>query len=70
MTTSKKSHSDSDAHKGAVESQTRNDTPKRPDLHSHLADQIPHRNADELIDGSDSDFPEPGSNPEHTGQRK
>jgi len=70
MTTSKKPNPDSDTSKGAVESQARHDTPKRTDLHSHLADQIPHRNADEMIDGGDSDFPEPGSSPEHTGQHK
>ena len=34
-----------------------------------LADQLPHRNTNEWLEGEDSDFPEPGTNPEHSGQR-
>ncbi|MFT4111918.1 hypothetical protein [Silvibacterium sp.] len=66
--TDKKLHPDADAHKGAVESQSPNDIPPRADHHSVLADQLPHRHGDEF-DGADSDFPEPGSSPEHSGQR-
>lgn len=59
---------DGDAKKGAVESESPND---KPVVHERdiLADQLPHRNADQWLDGEDSDFPEPGSNPEHSGQR-
>ncbi len=56
---------DADVQKGAIE-----DTP--PDLshpgesHNRLANQLPHRETDEDIKDHDSDFPEPGSNPEHS----
>jgi hypothetical protein len=56
---------DADLHKGAIE-----DVP--PELshpgesHNRLANQLPHRDADEDIKDSDSDFPEPGSSPEHS----
>ncbi|HTV04936.1 MAG TPA: hypothetical protein VME86_06170 [Acidobacteriaceae bacterium] len=68
---------DSDANKGAAEIGTPQsfspDHPTRPDLHGNLSSQLPHRNAAghlrDFIDDSDTDFPEPGSNPEHSGQR-
>jgi hypothetical protein len=65
-------HVDSDAHKGAVESQS--PTEKRNHSnHDVLADQLPHRSADPLIknrdEDNDTDFPEPGQIPEHSGQR-
>jgi hypothetical protein len=63
-------HHDSDTEKGAVESQAPYDKPEQPNLHSNLADQLPHRGEGDLLEGADSDFPEPGSNPEHTGQHK
>ena len=54
-------HIDNDAHKGAT------------DRDENLADQLPHRRPGspdgDLIDGSDTDFPEPGSNPEHSGEK-
>jgi hypothetical protein len=61
-------HPDSDAQKGATESQAPNDTPLSLNSRSNLADQLPHRNTNEWLEGADSDFPEPGSNPEHSGQ--
>ncbi|HYK37769.1 hypothetical protein [Alloacidobacterium sp.] len=65
---------DSDSRKGAVESQSPGDTAPRPDLHSVLADQLPHRGADPMIkdadEDNDTDFPEPGRVPEHSGQHK
>ena len=30
--------------------------------------QLPHRPEDARIKGRDTDFPEPGENPEHSGQ--
>lgn len=68
MTTNFAARHDGDAKKGAVESQSPNDKPESTNLHSNLADQLPHRNTSEWLDGADSDFPEPGSNPEHSGQ--
>lgn len=73
MTESRRNRSrpDSDVNKGATEAdQGRHpDHPTRPDLHGNLSDQLPHRQSDETIGDSDSDFPEPGSNPEHSGQK-
>jgi hypothetical protein len=68
-------HFDSDAHKGAVENDSPNDQPRSTDLHSNLADQLPHRSStDSMIknrdEDNDTDFPEPGRTPEHTGQRE
>lgn len=66
---------DSDASKGATEKPKEHtaDYPTRPDRHGNLSYQIPHRNTDpqiiDFIDGSDSDFPEPGSNAEHSGEK-
>ena len=60
---------DGDARKGAIESESPSDRPKVPNFRDRLADQLPHRPQDEMIEGDDTDFPEPGSNPEHSGQR-
>ncbi|WP_446742321.1 hypothetical protein [Silvibacterium acidisoli] len=62
-------HPDSDSHKGAVESQTPTDHPKGEHGSDALASQLPHRDGSEF-EGEDSDFPEPGSNPEHSGQHR
>lgn len=52
---------DSDASKGAIEGD------------ENLSGQLPHRESskviDDLIGGSDTDFPEPGSSPEHSGEK-
>lgn len=59
----KPSSADEDAGKGAVEQD-------RPEQESNvsLAGQIGHRNQDPLLKANDSDYPEPGQNPEHTGE--
>ena len=63
----KEEHPDSDLHKGAVEQETtvpaKNDEP-------YLQGQLGHRDEDEMLKDSDTDFPEPGPNPEHSGERK
>lgn len=56
---------DSDAAKGATESDR--PTPRTPDS---LSGQLGHRERDEMVKDNDSDFPEPGLNPEHSGQHK
>ena len=33
-----------------------------------LQQQLGHRDQDPLIKGADTDFPEPGENPEHSGE--
>jgi hypothetical protein len=57
------SDNDPDRAKGATET----------DQHSHdgnraLAEQLGHRDKDTRIKDADSDFPEPGGSPEHTGE--
>ncbi len=52
---------DSDRGKGSQEP----DDPKQPGNNS-LRGQLPHRNQDSIIDGADTDFPEPGESPEHS----
>jgi hypothetical protein len=32
--------------------------------------QLGHRDQDPMLKDADSDFPEPGENPEHTGERQ
>jgi hypothetical protein len=62
----KQEHPDSDLHKGAVEEETSTpSTNGRP----NLQDQIGHRDQDELLKDADTDFPEPGSSPEHSGEK-
>ena len=59
----KRSASDSDIAKGAIEQEDpRLETP------TTLSGQLPHRTSDSMLKDNDSDFPEPGSNPEHSGQ--
>jgi hypothetical protein len=62
-----KLHHDSDVHKGAVESES-----PRDHTHDPMRNQLPHRSAGSFIkdreDDHDTDFPEPGKTPEHSGQ--
>jgi hypothetical protein len=61
-----KAHENSDLKKGATED-TEPGGESRPGLaHNRLAGQLPHRETDPMIKDADSDFPEPGSNPEHS----
>jgi hypothetical protein len=55
-------HNDQDAAKGATE------TGHNRAGNSGLQDQIGHRDPDPMLKGADTDFPEPGENPEHTGE--
>ena len=52
---------DSDRGKGSLEPDERN----QPGNNS-MNGQLSHRDQDPLVEGSDSDFPEPGSSPEHS----
>jgi len=58
-------NNDADVSKGAVEQ----DKPGQPNNNS-MQGQLPHRPNDKRISGNDSDFPEPGENPEHSGERE
>jgi len=52
---------DSDRGKGSLEPDDRLQAGN-----NSMKGQLPHRNQDPMIQGADSDFPEPGSSPEHT----
>jgi hypothetical protein len=54
---------DQDFGKGAVEQ----DSPTEP-TNTSLQGQLGHRDQDPRLKGADTDFPEPGENPEHTGE--
>jgi hypothetical protein len=54
---------DQDRGKGAVES----DEPERPS-NTSLQGQLGHRDQDPRLKSADTDFPEPGGNPEHSGE--
>lgn len=58
---------DSDGRKGAVEEET---NAPAGGSNSNLQGQLGHRDQDEMLKDADSDFPEPGSNPEHSGQHR
>jgi len=55
---------DNDLHKGAFEED--NNPLQKPQ--ARFKGQLSHRESDPLIKASDSDFPEPGSSPEHSGE--
>ena len=67
MQMAKKETIDSDLHKGAVEEETSEPSPN--DV-PNLSGQIGHRDEDELLKDADTDFPEPGSSPEHSGEHR
>jgi hypothetical protein len=54
---------DPDRAKGAIEIEEHNH-----DGNLGLSEQLGHRDQDPLIKGADTDFPEPGENPEHSGE--
>ena len=59
----KNSENDPDRGKGATEE----------DAHDHkenegLTGQLGHRDQDQMIKDADTDFPEPGGSPEHSGE--
>jgi hypothetical protein len=56
---------DQDRGKGAVEQ----DKPDQAD-NTSMQGQLGHRDQDSLLKSSDTDFPEPGENPEHSGEEE
>ena len=56
---------DQDIHKGAVE----DDSPAATEHNTSMRGQQGHRNIPEMAEGTDSDYPEPGQNPEHSGEK-
>ncbi len=57
------SDNDPDRAKGATEGEEHNH-----DGNLALSEQLGHRDQDPRIKGADSDFPEPGGGPEHSGE--
>jgi hypothetical protein len=57
------SNVDQDTAKGAMETET-HDTPGNIGLQQQLG----HRDQDPMLKDADTDFPEPGENPEHSGE--
>ena len=66
--TTRKATLDGDVHKGAVESGAPRQSGCEDEQNTSLSGQLPHRGAQDVIDGQDTDFPEPGESPEHSGQ--
>jgi hypothetical protein len=56
-------HKDQDRDKGAVEQED----PKQAG-NTSMRGQLGHRGTDDLVKDYDTDFPEPGENPEHSGE--
>jgi hypothetical protein len=54
---------DQDKSKGAVEQDERSQ-----EGNTSLGGQLGHRDQDPRLKSADSDFPEPGGNPEHSGE--
>jgi hypothetical protein len=57
------SRPDQDAAKGATETEH-----NKGAGNTGLQEQLGHRDQDPRVKGSDTDFPEPGENPEHSGE--
>ena len=57
-----RSHKDQDYGKGAEESD------RNQPGNTSLKGQLGHRDQNPLLKSSDTDFPEPGGNPEHSGE--
>ncbi len=54
---------DPDMHKGATETEDH-----RESANVGLQEQIGHRDPEPMLKDADTDFPEPGENPEHSGE--
>jgi hypothetical protein len=61
------SHStnDQDNAKGATETENHNEPEN-----IGMQEQLGHRDQDPMLKDADSDFPEPGRSPEHSGERE
>ena len=67
MPTSTSDHfrNDADREKGSKEPDERNQ-----EGNNSMRGQLPHRGQGPLVEGADSDFPEPGLSPEHSFEGK
>jgi len=64
-THSTQTHKDEDFGKGAVEQ----DEPSESG-NTSMQGQLGHRDQDAMLKDADTDFPEPGENPEHSGEQE
>jgi hypothetical protein len=58
-----KDEKDQDRFKGALEQEAKNQQGN-----TSMQGQLGHRDQDPMLKSADTDFPEPGENPEHTGE--
>ena len=58
-------HRDQDRMKGAVEQED-----AKQQGNTSMQGQLGHRDQDPLLKSADTDFPEPGENPEHSGEER
>ncbi len=58
-----RSKTDEDSRKGAMETEDHHEPGN-----IGLQEQLGHRDQDPMLKDADTDFPEPGENPEHTGE--
>jgi len=58
-------HKDQDRMKGAVEKED-----AKQQGNTSMQGQLGHRDQDPLLKSADTDFPEPGENPEHSGEER
>jgi hypothetical protein len=56
-------HDDQDRLKGALEQEE-----KDQDGNTSMQGQLGHRDQDPMLKAADTDFPEPGESPEHSGE--
>jgi len=56
---------DQDRLKGALEQEEKGQTGN-----TSMQGQLGHRDQDPMLKAADTDFPEPGESPEHTGERQ
>lgn len=56
---------DADVNKGAMEDAP-DDRDRPGESHNRMANQLAHRDKSDEMEGHDTDFPEPGSSPEHS----
>jgi hypothetical protein len=63
MSEKERTEQDQDGGKGAVEQ----NAPDQ-DTNTSMAGQLGHRSENPLIKSNDTDYPEPGENPEHSGE--
>ena len=60
-----RTNTDEDMRKGATETEDHQEPGN-----IGLQQQIGHRDQDPMLKDADTDFPEPGENPEHSGERR